>query len=759
MNSKSYFYKFLRDFLLVLVIPIVTMVLLYMQAEQVVEEQILLSSQNTLNQFFKRMDVTAEEMRQTGFSIWNSTECEEYSKSMQCSTGNVNYQTVEVKNLLESMLDEKYEDIFVYYPHIDRIVSGKNSSLLASEYYDVYYAGGDYDYQAEFFELLDCKYKRPTFCTMNTKGSEPYLCVVMKKIDGSDSKRDFTIVLVVNSDYLFEELVEEEIGQRGELLIFGEDKSFLLGSGQSREDYHLEGYKGLKTPYETQFGENDYMMQVQEIQSIHSYYAFLTPVEYFWEKLSWMQLICGLGGGVSVLIGIYMAYRGSKRSYKPLEGMVQRLQNYTDELYDAHTDTEYEFIESILEKESKENDELIKKIKKGAGIRVERFWMKLLENGVSGSDLGEDDFGKNGITLCSDRFIVSVLSVAQKSIMAADMEIFVLKNVFEELCNRENKGYFVQMPGNKHVIVINLRKAADLELLKENLKEGQEFLKNYYQLVVSIGLGEVHEGMAEIHKSYNEAVTALEYKFLVGEDELIDYAQVKEREFSYLISAESKLSRMVIGYMREPAPSKSPNQFVAEILDSYGIDENASMETVECFRYEIVSAMNKAIRSCSVVIENKKELVMKVIQQPTLAKFQESFAQFVYMIHQKEQENSQQEDIYQRAKMYISENYMNQDLSVVFLAETLDISSCYLSKMYKEKYGVSIPDFISQIRVLNAKKALQDSSKSVKEIAEETGFLSSNVFIRTFKKIEGITPGVYRELLMGEEAVTKEKQD
>ena len=81
----------------------------------------------------------------------------------------------------------------------------------------------------------------------------------------------------------------------------------------------------------------------------------------------------------------------------------------------------------------------------------------------------------------------------------------------------------------------------------------------------------------------------------------------------------------------------------------------------------------------------------------------------------------------------------------------MNISASYLSKLFTEKYGVSIPDSLSQIRIQNSKKMLKDTSKSIKEIAQENGFLSSNVYIKVFKRWEGVTPGVYRDLNHGSE--------
>ena len=74
------------------------------------------------------------------------------------------------------------------------------------------------------------------------------------------------------------------------------------------------------------------------------------------------------------------------------------------------------------------------------------------------------------------------------------------------------------------------------------------------------------------------------------------------------------------------------------------------------------------------------------------------------------------------------------------------LTPSYFSKMFKEKYNVSIPDYINIMRINQAKNLLRDTAQSVQTIASAVGFTESSTFIRIFKKTEGITPGVYRTL-------------
>lgn len=97
---------------------------------------------------------------------------------------------------------------------------------------------------------------------------------------------------------------------------------------------------------------------------------------------------------------------------------------------------------------------------------------------------------------------------------------------------------------------------------------------------------------------------------------------------------------------------------------------------------------------------------------------------------------------------FIQENYHDSNLSVVNIASGLNVTASYLSRTFKEEAGIGLLDYIHQYRVVTAKKIIdQNPNALIKDIAESTGFYSVASMIRVFKKLEGITPGEYRDSL------------
>ncbi|MDO5399547.1 MAG: helix-turn-helix domain-containing protein [Eubacteriales bacterium] len=86
-----------------------------------------------------------------------------------------------------------------------------------------------------------------------------------------------------------------------------------------------------------------------------------------------------------------------------------------------------------------------------------------------------------------------------------------------------------------------------------------------------------------------------------------------------------------------------------------------------------------------------------------------------------------------------------QDLTLDSVAEELNVSLFYLSKLFRKHTGVTFTEFLTQTRIDHAKQLLSKEEMSVKEVAYATGFNSQGYFSKIFKKYTGFAPSEYRE--------------
>lgn len=98
-----------------------------------------------------------------------------------------------------------------------------------------------------------------------------------------------------------------------------------------------------------------------------------------------------------------------------------------------------------------------------------------------------------------------------------------------------------------------------------------------------------------------------------------------------------------------------------------------------------------------------------------------------------------------REFMYLIEKYFKTKHSVVEYADLLNKSPKTLSNLFS-KMGSKTPlQYIHERKMLEARRLLRYSDKSVKEIAYEIGYADIQTFSRFFKKHEGVSPKEFKE--------------
>ncbi len=325
------------------------------------------------------------------------------------------------------------------------------------------------------------------------------------------------------------------------------------------------------------------------------------------------------------------------------------------------------------------------------------------------------------------------------------MRHFILRNVFEELSGQTGRGWLVQTSEVSCALLCSLQEGVSEEDLLPVLARGQEFVKEHFDIEATMGVSEVHQGAERIASAYRQAREALNYWYLMGRGSLIRYGQIKDRTFRFEESSDSRVYRILSGYLQDAdrAPSGT---FVAELLEHFRIDESVSMETMESFRFEVMNALNTLLILGHCDIQTQREQLSLLLRSDTLEEFKRDLAMIMEDLIRREEADPVL-DICERAKQMVAADYSDPQLCVAVLAERLNITPNYLSRLFKKKYGVELSAHISMIRVEKARELLAHTEMSIKDIAARTGFYSSNVFIKTFKKWEGVTPGTYKKMI------------
>ncbi len=103
----------------------------------------------------------------------------------------------------------------------------------------------------------------------------------------------------------------------------------------------------------------------------------------------------------------------------------------------------------------------------------------------------------------------------------------------------------------------------------------------------------------------------------------------------------------------------------------------------------------------------------------------------------------QEGQVLDRAKKYIQAN-LQHPVNLAELSEETHVSPQYLSKLFREKSGETFIEYMTRLRMEEAKRLLMESGVKVYEVASQVGYSQWKHFSRVFRKYTGYSPSEYK---------------
>ncbi len=110
-----------------------------------------------------------------------------------------------------------------------------------------------------------------------------------------------------------------------------------------------------------------------------------------------------------------------------------------------------------------------------------------------------------------------------------------------------------------------------------------------------------------------------------------------------------------------------------------------------------------------------------------------------------------------KIEQYIN-NHFREDIQVDELARLVSLTPNYVSTIFKEVTGLTIVQYIHQLRMETARDLLQHSDMSIAQISNYLGFCDPSYFNRVFKKITGQPPSRLRASLRNHRQAFQNKE-
>lgn len=311
----------------------------------------------------------------------------------------------------------------------------------------------------------------------------------------------------------------------------------------------------------------------------------------------------------------------------------------------------------------------------------------------------------------------------------------------------DHERVFVVDSGAEWLIILNNEAEDAIYAHGEELKY---YLENNMETKVCIGVGNVYAELENLRESYREAKDALKYRFVSAEESVLCFRDI----YPYYDSANAAAVEDDILHELGNAIRISDGLKAEEILDQMLVKIKRSgvqRQQIIIYAVQILAEILKVLTELKQATETgfmkDSNLIAGIFSQTTLEETREYLRKAVQeaCVMIGAEISDKEKNLVHKVKDYLQENFAQEDISLNALAGIYYVNSSYLSRVFKEKTGMTFSSYLFELRMKEAAKLILRTDLKSYEIAEKVGIADPHYFSSCFKKYTGMSVSEYKK--------------
>jgi len=649
------------------------------------------------------------------------------------------FETFEISRRIKE-LGAAYQPIQMIYLYrlSDNMVLSPNSMIKLDQF-------GDQDFVRSVLEQpmsYAWSGSRP-YQEFSESGYKMNVVSLVQKVPLNSGSQGLVVVNIRTSAIadMFNELAESDISfvrlMDAQGQPFGDD----TGSGQERLSQVVSPYSG----WSVQTGLKNMKM-----------FDFFSAFSNIWIAAG---LATVLAGAVWLIILI-------RRLYMPIEAIKLRVQQHAAQksLLGSRTQShdEFAFIAAAIEKLVESSDSYEQQYKENLIYRRRWFFSELIANNRPISDAEwQLETKRLGLTFQFDVFVAAVLEMDRyfefcSTYTQKDQHLlkFAITSVMKEMTQNGSIQVWSEWVRDDRIgVLIFLRDDsgeydATVQPYCENVRS---WIAEHLKLTVTFGVGRPVHLISDVVKSYEDALGALEFKSALGSNNVIDRREIDSLPQRQLDEIMTDISIIAQNYRLGDEQWQQQYHTLFTCIKSSAIRRNDLVHLIgsmfSMIDKEMSSLPDEMIKAWErgVMVHSKNWLhhidQLDKLESECYANLLETAGEISLL-----RNNRVNYKVVRQVKEYIEAHHASPDLSLNHLSDEFRINTKTLSRIFKEEIGENFVDYLTKIRLDRARTILTESpSMSVQDIARSVGYIHAITFIRSFKKLTGMTPSDYRK--------------
>ncbi|KNY27808.1 response regulator [Pseudobacteroides cellulosolvens] len=311
---------------------------------------------------------------------------------------------------------------------------------------------------------------------------------------------------------------------------------------------------------------------------------------------------------------------------------------------------------------------------------------------------------------------------------------------------KEDLFVHVFFDNSRKIVILSNNESLDLTDCCETIKA---LLINRCKCFVSIGIGNKIHGLKNIKVTYREACDALNYKVVIGKNQVVNYNDItynSDQSWRGIPNKGEKLDFFIKTGMKYKAI-----ELIDELFSESCFNLSITIENLRLEAFDIISTCMRVllefkIDTSSLWGKNTKpyEDVFRMDNLLEMKDYLKSLLEKV--INKIHSFNERKANILiVQIQEYIEQNMHDSNLSLSTIAKEFYVSPSHLCRLFKQETKQTVVEYITRQRMEYAKKILKETNLKVYQIGEMVGINDPNYFSTIFKKFTGLSVNEFRK--------------
>lgn len=268
------------------------------------------------------------------------------------------------------------------------------------------------------------------------------------------------------------------------------------------------------------------------------------------------------------------------------------------------------------------------------------------------------------------------------------------------------------------------------------IKQVEKQISQYSSEKTHIGQSSIYKDLSLLPDALNEAMLSWELQFFECSD-LMPSQVIVDYNYSKIAKQmiHDKKSEILMQY------TINGSQLTEKlILDLCSLFITEKLWDSNLMKRTVIDLMEEIDNRSDSGIVNIKDYISSILSAPYLKTVLECITRFFSFLPEPDYVT----DYIKDTKEYIAMHY-NNPLTLTSMAERVHLSEEYFSRLFKKEVGKNFTEYITEIRMIKAKKLLLCSDFNINEIGEMVGIQNPSYFSNQFKRYYGMSPKAIRE--------------